>query len=340
MNDTRTAKGTAERAGSAGGRVIRAWRSLPPERRLAAFASIGLFVTLFLPWYQETVLVANGTKLPVATASLSGWAAFSFVEAAVLLVAAGVLLLLFQRAEGKAFHVPGGDGGVITAAGVWTCVLIVWRIFDKQSTSIHGPGASISGIEWGIFVALIVAAVLTYAGTRIRSAHRPEPPLPGESPTPRRNPSPGPSRAASRRAQTPRPVAADRAPTQVEAEEQRPTRRRRSTAGLTDRPSAGESRSGVADWKEPQTDWIDGEGRRARSKAREDPPNPPDPGEGRRTPPDPGEGRRTPPDPGEDPRARRGADEDQTEPLGPSTHAARRTQPPDDQMTIPLERQD
>ena len=38
------------------GRVARAWRGLPPERRLAAGAALGLFVTLFLPWYQETVI--------------------------------------------------------------------------------------------------------------------------------------------------------------------------------------------------------------------------------------------------------------------------------------------
>ena len=38
----------------------------------------------------------------------------------MLLVAVGVLVLLFVRAEGSAFHVPGGDGGVITAAGIWT----------------------------------------------------------------------------------------------------------------------------------------------------------------------------------------------------------------------------
>ena len=101
------------------------------------------------------------------------------LEAAVLLVAAAVLILLFVRAEGQAFHVPGGDGGVITAAGFWTCVLIVWRIFDKEGTSRHGQIAYTSGIEWGIFVALGVAAVLTYAGSQIRLAHEPEPPLPG-----------------------------------------------------------------------------------------------------------------------------------------------------------------
>ncbi len=161
-------------------RVVSAWRELPQERRLAALACGGLFLALFLPWYQETVFANGVTSLRSASSSLTGWGAFSFVEAAVLLVAASVLVLLFTRAEGQAFHVPGGDGGVITAAGLWTCVLIIWRIFDKQGTSRHGQIAYTSGIEWGIFVALGVAAVLTYSGSQIRLAHEPEPPLPGD----------------------------------------------------------------------------------------------------------------------------------------------------------------
>jgi hypothetical protein len=179
MSEGRTAATAAHRVGAGAGRVVRAWKVLSRERRQAALAAIGLFVTLFLPWYQETVIIP-GAKPPTQTASLTGWGAFSFVEAAVLLVVAGILTLLFQRAEGKAFHLPGGDGGVITFAGFWTCVLIIWRIFDKQSASVHGPGATASGIEWGIFVALGVAVFLTYSGNRIRAAHSPEPPLPGE----------------------------------------------------------------------------------------------------------------------------------------------------------------
>jgi hypothetical protein len=173
----------ARPSGSLPGRVTRAWRGLPPERRLAAGAALLLFLTLFLPWYQETV-IASGTpaKLQSASASLTGWGAFSFVEAAVLLVAVAVLVLLFVRAEGKAFHVPGGDGGVITAAGVWTGALIVWRMFDKEGTTGHGQYATTAGIEWGIFIALGVAGLLAYAGTRIKLAHEPEPPLPGETP--------------------------------------------------------------------------------------------------------------------------------------------------------------
>ena len=185
MSERRTAAGAAQRVGSGTSRLVRAWKALPNESRLAAYASGALFFTLFLPWYQVTLIApAKAEKLQSASASITGWGAFSFVEAAVLLVAAGVLILLFQRAEGRAFHLPGGDGGVIFAAGLWTCLLIVWRIFDKQGATTSGPSATTSGIEWGIFVALAAAAFLAYAGSRIRAAHRPEPPLPGEDEAP------------------------------------------------------------------------------------------------------------------------------------------------------------
>ncbi len=188
MSEGPTAAGAARRVGSGTGRLARAWKALPKESRLAAYASGALFFTLFLPWYQVTLIApAKAEKLQSASASITGWGAFSFVEAAVLIVAAGVLTLLFQRAEGRAFHLPGGDGGVILAAGLWTCLLIVWRIFDKQGATTSGPSATTSGIEWGIFVALAAAAFLAYAGSRIRAAHRPEPPLPGEDTAPARS---------------------------------------------------------------------------------------------------------------------------------------------------------
>jgi hypothetical protein len=244
--------------------LVRVWRELPFERRLAAVAALALFLTLFLPWYQETVIAGGVTSLRSVTASLTGWAAFSFVEAAILLVSAGVLALLFIRAEGGAFHVPGGDGGVITAAGVWTCVLIIWRIFDKEGTSGHGQLATTSGIEWGIFIALGVAGILTYAGTRIRRAHEPEPPLPGERPQRSRRPdmeadgvwlqTPGPAAVRARRS-----VAADPAPPRARV------RPRSVAAGLedldlADPPTSRLSRSEASTIRlsgsEPETERI------------------------------------------------------------------------------------
>ncbi len=207
MSEGRTASAAAQRVGSGTTRLVRAWKALPGESRLAAYASGALFFTLFLPWYQVTLIAPAKTKtLQSASASITGWGAFSFVEAAVLLVAAGVLTLLFQRAEGRAFHLPGGDGGVIFAAGLWTCLLIIWRIFDKQGATTAGPSATTSGIEWGIFVALGAAAFLAYAGSRIRAAHRPEPPLPGEDAPPAGSSAAATVRATSATAATRRPA--------------------------------------------------------------------------------------------------------------------------------------
>jgi hypothetical protein len=201
------AASAAKRAGEGARRVARAYGVLPHERRLAAYAALGLFFSMFLPWYQRQFFaVVNGKLLP-ASDSQTAWQNFSFVEAAVLLVAAGVLTLLFQRAEGRAFHLPGGDGWVVTIAGGWTCVLIVWRIFDKQGGSAHGSNATSYGIEWGIFAALAIAAFLTYAGSRIRAAHQAEPPLPGENGPPSSRP-PRSAAPRERPARRPRPMPA------------------------------------------------------------------------------------------------------------------------------------
>ncbi|HEX8975337.1 MAG TPA: hypothetical protein VF781_02400 [Solirubrobacteraceae bacterium] len=233
------------RGGTPPERLRTVWLSLPRERRLAAIAAFGLIFTLFLPWYQETVIAQGTTNLSSVSASLTGWGAFSFVEAAVLLVAAAVLALLFIRAEGAAFHVPGGDGGVITAAGVWTCLLIVWRMFDKEGTTGHGLYDTASGIEWGIFIALGVAALLTYAGSRIKLAHEPEPPLPGEGVPPGPRPSRPTSvsdRVAARRS---RPVAAPDAPETPEARQAaQPARRRVRPSSLAEPRGARPPASG------------------------------------------------------------------------------------------------
>jgi hypothetical protein len=98
----------------------------------------------------------------------------------VLLVAAGVLFMLFARGERRAFHLPGGDGTIIFGAGAWVAALIVWRFFDKPGV---GGGVTI-GLQWGIFVALLAAGILAWTGARLRAAHRPEPPLRPHRPEP------------------------------------------------------------------------------------------------------------------------------------------------------------
>lgn len=153
-------------------RLLRAWRALSPERRLAAVAALALFVTMLLPWYQQNAV----DKAGIVSQDLDAFAVFSFIEAAILLVAVGALVLLFARAEGRSFHVPGSDGTVVLAGGLWTVLLLILRLFDKPGVSTHGIAANV-GVEWGIFFALGAAGLLAWAGARMRAAERPEPPL-------------------------------------------------------------------------------------------------------------------------------------------------------------------
>ena len=158
-------------------RITRAWRALEREQRLAAVAAIGLFVSMFLPGYSKTdTFIERGVAQTTQT-SLNAFQAFSFVEAAVLLVSAGVLAMLFARVEGRAFQLPGGDGLIVMIAGGWSALLIFYRLLDKPT--LHGTQriTATVGVEWGIFVALLVALGLLYAGARMRATEAPEPPL-------------------------------------------------------------------------------------------------------------------------------------------------------------------
>jgi hypothetical protein len=178
------------------GRLTRDWRTIGPEQRLAGGAALALFVTMLLPWYQQNAVVNEPRTAPLQSRNLNAFQVFSFVEAAVLLVALAVLYLLYARAEGREFHLPGGDGAVVFAAGLWTALLLVLRLFDKPGINSHGVAANV-GVQWGIFFALAAAGVLAYTGSRMRAAARPEPPLrrsrrpppPSRPPAPRGQPS-------------------------------------------------------------------------------------------------------------------------------------------------------
>ena len=144
---------------------------LDGDQRFAASAAAVLLGTMFLPWYEKSVVIPGSKTF--ATDTISAFGAVSFVEAAIFLVATGVLVLVLTRAEGGRYHLPGGDGTVIFVAGLWATLLIFYRVFDRPDVS--GEGGTV-GIQWGFFVAFVAAGALAFAGQRMRAAGRPEPP--------------------------------------------------------------------------------------------------------------------------------------------------------------------
>jgi hypothetical protein len=151
-------------------RIGHAWRAMVPERRVAAIAALALLVTMFFPWYGLQSL--NHKTSVIYSHSINAFGDVSFVEAAIFLVAAGVSAILLARAEGREFHLPGGDGTIVMLAGGWAGLLIFYRVFDRPS----GNGYPV-GIEWGFFLAFVAAGSLAYAGWRMRAAESTGPPL-------------------------------------------------------------------------------------------------------------------------------------------------------------------
>ena len=115
-------------------------------------------------WNAEQRVAAVGATLLI----VSTFGPFSWIEVAILLVGVAVLLLLRRRAQGRPFHLPFGDGIVIAAAGAWSALLILIRLFDRPL----GQG----------MLALACAALLLAAGLRER-ARRPMDDLPSEQDT-------------------------------------------------------------------------------------------------------------------------------------------------------------
>jgi hypothetical protein len=196
--ETRSQSRSRSRRESSRGRAHRtargigaAWRNLTPDQKLAAIAAIALLLSMLLPWYQETGNALVKNRLVSIDNAKNAFQVYSFVEAAVFVVSAGVLVLLYARGNRRAFHLPGGDGAVIMAAGFWVMFLVFYRQLDKPDGRHEGPINTSIGVEWGIFVAFLLGALLAYAGFRIRASHTPEPvtddappPGPGERPPP------------------------------------------------------------------------------------------------------------------------------------------------------------
>ncbi len=109
---------------------------LDDGRKLSALAGVAFLVSLFLPWFQKSVLPAGAKEF--VTTSLSAFGAFSWIEAALLLVDAAILLLLYLRSTGRRVELPADDGTMIAIAGGWMLVLLVVRVvFAKPEVTVR-----------------------------------------------------------------------------------------------------------------------------------------------------------------------------------------------------------
>ena len=147
------------------------------RRAFAAAAAAGLLVSLFAPWYRETVVAPGVTGLRTLTFTRSGWQAFSATELLVLVVA--VLTLLVVIAMPSADPEAGAPdrrrlaGVFVTVLGAIALVVVLARLTTAPGTTKHALSETMVAIRWGIFLALACCAALTAAGLRLIRARQP-----------------------------------------------------------------------------------------------------------------------------------------------------------------------
>ena len=114
---------------------------------IAAGGALVLFISVFLSWY--------GVSVAGFSVTASGWDAVDlakFVALLALIVIAVIVIELFV----PTVTLPLPASLIIIACGGLSVLCVLLKIIDK-------PGSGL-GLKYGIFVALIAAAVTTYGG--------------------------------------------------------------------------------------------------------------------------------------------------------------------------------
>ena len=129
---------------------------LHPSERLAALGAAAIPVSLAFPWYG--IPVSGGLVQ-------TGFGAFGFAHAALLLVSAAAVYVLTARVRGVALPRPLSTGALLALAGGWGIVLVGYLMLDRPD-ELAGFGRV--NLRYGVFVALGGAIATLVAGLRLR----------------------------------------------------------------------------------------------------------------------------------------------------------------------------
>lgn len=133
---------------------------LSPGEKIAAGAAVLLFISMFFAWFGFEN-VANelsdqfGVDVGASNFSFSAWESFDFIDLVLMvtiLVAVGTAVV---RASDAVLDLPLNPA--VAVLGGFATLLVLYRIIDP-------PGGS--DREWGVFLGLILSALVAYGGYR------------------------------------------------------------------------------------------------------------------------------------------------------------------------------
>jgi hypothetical protein len=150
-------------------RLLGDLRGLGGNERIAVIGAAVIVGSLFLPWWQS----------PISDELVqTGFGAFGWAEAALVLTAAATTFLALQGGGGYVPPRPLREWALFVAAGSWAVLLVLYRIADRPRFTLAGHDEPYD-LHYAIVVALAGAVTIVMAGLRMRPrerAKRPQPP--------------------------------------------------------------------------------------------------------------------------------------------------------------------
>ena len=132
-------------------------RSLTPAERLACIGAAVALGSMLLPWYG--IPLTGGL-------SVSGFNAFGFAAAALLVAVGGAVVVVMREAAGRPPVRPLRSADLVMLAGVWAALVAVYLMFDRPDEL---AGSTRISLRIGPFVALGGCIAIVVAGMRMRA---------------------------------------------------------------------------------------------------------------------------------------------------------------------------
>ena len=132
-------------------------RSLTPAERLACIGAAVALGSMLLPWYG--IPLTGGL-------SVSGFNAFGFAAAALLVAVGAVVVIVMREAAGKPPGRPLRSADLVMLAGIWAALVAVYLMFDRPDEL---AGSTQISLRIGPFVALGGCIAIVVAGMRMRA---------------------------------------------------------------------------------------------------------------------------------------------------------------------------
>jgi hypothetical protein len=132
--------------------------------KIAAVSAILLFIFMFFEWFGVEVSGAGGFSGTISGDGGNAWDTLDYIPIVLVITIVAALGLAALRLTDSAYEPPVPMSTVVTVLGVFSVLLILFRIVDPPSFASFGGVSVDATLSIGIFLGLISAAGIAYGG--------------------------------------------------------------------------------------------------------------------------------------------------------------------------------